>query len=68
MAKMIYSSFITNDAQMMIPDYDIKDVVGCTVRNLNMIEELGEIEYVFCDKTGTLTQNVLEFKALSFPL
>jgi P-type E1-E2 ATPase len=52
---------------MAIPDFDIKNITKCTVRNLNMIEELGEIEYLFCDKTGTLTQNILEFKAVAFP-
>lgn len=52
---------------MAIPDFEVNDIVKCTVRNLNMIEELGEIEYLFCDKTGTLTQNILEFKAVAFP-
>ena len=31
-------------------------------RALNIPEELGQIQYVFCDKTGTLTENNMVFK------
>ena len=50
---------------MMQPDYELGNIKQCKVRNMNMIEEMAEIEYVFCDKTGTLTQNELLFKAIT---
>ena len=34
-------------------------------RTSNINEELGQIKYVFSDKTGTLTRNVMEYKKCS---
>lgn len=36
----------------------------CKVQSSNLNEELGQIQYVFADKTGTLTKNQMIFKRL----
>lgn len=45
-----------------------KEMVGngtqCSVQSSNLNEELGQIDYIFTDKTGTLTQNEMIFKKL----
>jgi phospholipid-translocating ATPase len=37
----------------------------CVPKSWNISDDLGQIEYVFSDKTGTLTQNVMEFQKCS---
>lgn len=39
--------------------------VKTAVQSSNLNEELGQIEYVFSDKTGTLTCNIMQFKKMS---
>ena len=33
------------------------------MKNFSLHEDLAQVDFIFCDKTGTLTQNELIFKA-----
>lgn len=40
-------------------------LVGCEVKNLEILEDLSRITQIFCDKTGTLTKNELIFRGMA---
>ena len=46
-------------------DKEMKYDKPISCRTFTINEDLGQIGYVFSDKTGTLTQNILEFKKVS---
>jgi phospholipid-translocating ATPase len=56
-AKLFYANEINTDPH----------IEGTIVRNRQIPEELGRIEYLLSDKTGTLTRNEMIFKHLRTP-
>lgn len=59
--KTCQAFFIYSDTEMYYEKLDYP----CTPKSWNISDDLGQIEYIFSDKTGTLTQNVMEFKKAS---
>ncbi|KAA6414048.1 MAG: phospholipid-translocating ATPase [Lasallia pustulata] len=61
LVKYFHAFLINSDLDMY---YDKTDTPAIC-RTSSLVEELGQIEYIFSDKTGTLTCNMMEFKQCS---
>nr|XP_019599505.1 PREDICTED: phospholipid-transporting ATPase IK isoform X2 [Rhinolophus sinicus] len=60
-AEFIYlgnSIFISWDVQMYYEPHDMP----AKARTTSLSDQLGQVEYIFSDKTGTLTENIMTFK------
>ncbi|KAK8864519.1 hypothetical protein IAR55_001769 [Kwoniella newhampshirensis] len=59
--KFQQASLINSDLDMYYAPTD----TPALCRTSSLVEELGQIEYIFSDKTGTLTRNEMEFRECS---
>ncbi|KAJ3118729.1 hypothetical protein HDU96_009318 [Phlyctochytrium bullatum] len=61
LVKLTQAFHINCDLQM----YDPLSDTAAQARTSNLHEDLGQVQYVFTDKTGTLTQNIMLFRKMS---
>ncbi|PAA59255.1 hypothetical protein BOX15_Mlig002788g1 [Macrostomum lignano] len=63
--KFFCSMFIDHDLEMFHRMSDDDPSNWAKANTSEIIEELGVVDHLFCDKTGTLTENIMTFRGCS---
>ncbi|KAH9256939.1 hypothetical protein BASA81_004760 [Batrachochytrium salamandrivorans] len=58
--SLVIATTITNFIQAVFVNWD-SDIPGSKCRTLELAQEIGQVSFVFSDKTGTLTRNEMKF-------
>ena len=58
LVKLVQAAFVNTDIDLYYSTTNTR----ATARTSNLMEDLGRVEYLFSDKTGTLTRNKMEFR------
>ena len=62
--KVVQGQLMEWDEQMALDPDNVKET-GMKPKTTNLNDELALVKYIFSDKTGTLTENCMEFKKVS---
>src|SRR5699024_1800635 len=57
------ASFLSADKRMKSSSSS-SSVGGAAAQSVALMDELGSVTHIFSDKTGTLTQNLMQFRCL----